>query len=333
MAVESSFAAGGAAYGYSQTGTLEGTLFYANLGSSVGGLVASRMVACFPAGTHLKTPTGSKPIEQFVVGDEITSRDENDVAAPLVTSRVEEIFIREAFLLNLYVGGQLIQTTSEHPFYVKGFGWLPAGELKPGDEFSTSDGNWIVVERIEEAGKWATVYNLRVADFHTYFLGHCNWDFSVWAHNTYRVGSIRDQVNKLNGTVNGDVNKLMDLLLSPIKSFSIGGYAQARQALSFAKKGILDSVEFALASGRRGDLLLRGGTAVEIKSWTKWASWLPSWQESKLQNLRQQIVDYLATKGVKRLMVQFETSIPSQVTEMVDGLPADLRNRVYLRTF
>jgi filamentous hemagglutinin len=31
----------------------------------------------------------------------------------------------------------------------------------------------------------ATVYNLRVAEYHTYFVGSLEWGFSVWAHNAY----------------------------------------------------------------------------------------------------------------------------------------------------
>jgi hypothetical protein len=36
---------------------------------------------------------------------------------------------------------------------------------------------------VEDTGAWATVYNLRVADYHTYFVGGEDWGFSVWAHN------------------------------------------------------------------------------------------------------------------------------------------------------
>src|SRR5262249_40864684 len=39
------------------------------------------------------------------------------------------------------------------------------------------------VEGVEDTGEFATVYNLRVADFHTYFVGCDAWGFSVWAHN------------------------------------------------------------------------------------------------------------------------------------------------------
>jgi hypothetical protein len=30
-----------------------------------------------------------------------------------------------------------------------------------------------------------TVYNLRVAEYHTYFVGSRGWAFSLWAHNAY----------------------------------------------------------------------------------------------------------------------------------------------------
>ena len=34
-----------------------------------------------------------------------------------------------------------------------------------------------------DTGSWETVYNFRIADFHTYFVGCDEWGFSVWAHN------------------------------------------------------------------------------------------------------------------------------------------------------
>src|SRR5262249_23944282 len=36
-------------------------------------------------------------------------------------------------------------------------------------------------------GEWVPVYNVRVADFHTYFVGCEEWGFSVWAHNAYII--------------------------------------------------------------------------------------------------------------------------------------------------
>ena len=39
------------------------------------------------------------------------------------------------------------------------------------------------VEEVADTGELATVYHLRIADFHTYFVGEESWGFSVWAHN------------------------------------------------------------------------------------------------------------------------------------------------------
>jgi hypothetical protein len=77
---------------------------------------------------------------------------------------------------------RMIRTTEEHPFWVKDKGWTPAGELKEGDLVRTMDG-WVPITKIEETNKWEPVYNVRVADAHTYFVGDANWPFAVWAHN------------------------------------------------------------------------------------------------------------------------------------------------------
>ena len=77
---------------------------------------------------------------------------------------------------------QVIETTDEHPFFVKGKGWTPANEIRPGDEVRTEDG-WIPIKSSESTGRFEPVYNFRIADFHTYFVGCDEWGFAVWAHN------------------------------------------------------------------------------------------------------------------------------------------------------
>jgi len=42
---------------------------------------------------------------------------------------------------------------------------------------------WAEVEGLVDTSFWETVYNFRIADFHTYFVGCDEWGFSVWAHN------------------------------------------------------------------------------------------------------------------------------------------------------
>ena len=154
------------------------------LAGTLGPLSLNFGSACFAAGTKLMSPNGPKIIEEFKVGDPITSRNEFEPGGELEVKLVEEVFRRTAPILNLHVGGQVIRTTGEHPFFKYNKGWLKAAALIPGDRLLCSDGQWVVVEDILDTGEWEVVYNLRVADFHTYFVTDWDWGFSVWSHNT-----------------------------------------------------------------------------------------------------------------------------------------------------
>jgi hypothetical protein len=44
---------------------------------------------------------------------------------------------------------------------------------------------WGSVGGVADSGEVATVFNWRIADNHTYFVGTQEWGFSVWAHNSY----------------------------------------------------------------------------------------------------------------------------------------------------
>ena len=74
----------------------------------------------FSAGTPIRVPGGSQLIEKLKVGDEVLSRDEFEAAAPVTSQRIEEIFIREALVWKFRLGGQVISTTAEHPFFRSG---------------------------------------------------------------------------------------------------------------------------------------------------------------------------------------------------------------------
>jgi hypothetical protein len=148
------------------------------------------LAGCFGAGTPLLTPEGSKPIEQFRPGDLILSRDENDPAAPVEARVVEDVFVRTARILELRVGGQVIRTTAEHPFWVKDKGWTDAGLLETGDLLSSLEGHWFAVEAVCDTEGYETVYNIRVAEYHTYFVGCLEWGWNAWAHNQCTKGHV-----------------------------------------------------------------------------------------------------------------------------------------------
>jgi hypothetical protein len=86
----------------------------------------------FAAGTPIRTPEGSKPIEDVKPGDMIGS-------AP--GAQVQEVFLTEQPIFMLHLGSSVIRTTAEHPFYVSGKGWTSAAKM-PG---ATSDGEEAVV--------------------------------------------------------------------------------------------------------------------------------------------------------------------------------------------
>ena len=139
--------------------------------------------SCFAPEMKMRTPDGSKSIIEFKRGDPILSAPEWDVTAPPSVSYVEEVFENRLPLLSLHVGGQVIRTTAEHPFYIRGKGWVASRELEPGDLFRSHDGQWVPVQEVVDKGEESVVYNLRVSEYHTYFVGDESWGFSVWAHN------------------------------------------------------------------------------------------------------------------------------------------------------
>ena len=105
------------------------------------------------------------------------------MTAPPSVSYVEEVFENRLPLLSLHVGGQVIRTTAEHPFYIRGKGWVATRELEPGNLFRSHDGQWVPVQEVVDNGEESVVYNLRISEYHTYFVGGSDWGFSVWAHN------------------------------------------------------------------------------------------------------------------------------------------------------
>ena len=138
---------------------------------------------CFAGDTPLLTPTGHKKIQEFKPGDWVLSAPENDPEAPLEAKLVEEVFSNHLALFEVHVGGQIIRTTAGHPFYERERGWIPAQDLHEGSLLRSHDGRWVAVAEIRDAGEEAPVYNLRIADYHTYFVGSREWGFSVWSHN------------------------------------------------------------------------------------------------------------------------------------------------------
>ena len=136
--------------------------------------------SCFVAGTLVMAVAGMVAIETIKSGDKVISTDTETMETSPKT--VLETYIREVTtLVHLTVNGEEIVTTVDHPFYVKNQGFIKAGELIVGDELLDVNGNVLLVENfdVELTDEPVKVYNFKVEDFHTYFVGNCK----IWVHN------------------------------------------------------------------------------------------------------------------------------------------------------
>jgi hypothetical protein len=124
----------------------------------------------------------TKPIEKVKEGDRVLSRDPK--SGKIASKKVESVKVRQVpgtLVLHLS-NGERIETTKEHPFYVVGEGFVPAGQLGIGTSIVTRAGPSVQVTKVERHDASATVYNFTVEGTHTYFVGTANG--GLWVHNT-----------------------------------------------------------------------------------------------------------------------------------------------------
>ncbi|GMK40941.1 hypothetical protein PCCS19_39970 [Paenibacillus sp. CCS19] len=136
-------------------------------------------INCFTAGTKVTTPAGEVSIENIKVGDLVLSKD--PVTEATAYKSVEQLFQKEIEdSWKITAGGEIITTTSEHPFWILNKGWVLTKDLVVGDQFETYDGSKVFVENIENVQEHNVVYNFAVQDFHTYYVTN----LKILAHNT-----------------------------------------------------------------------------------------------------------------------------------------------------
>jgi filamentous hemagglutinin len=140
--------------------------------------------ACFTAGTLIETDRGLKAVEQFEGGELIWSR--NDVTLeygyrPVIATKVTaEQAIFEVVIQNKTGQQEILETTAEHPFWIKDFGWLKASLLQSGMTLLDRNNEELtIVSQALIPNKVETVYNIEVDGFHTYHVG----ELGTWVHN------------------------------------------------------------------------------------------------------------------------------------------------------
>ncbi|MEZ5942482.1 MAG: cadherin domain-containing protein [Planctomycetaceae bacterium] len=270
---QASFVAGGAtavgvATYYGGGRDLDRAMFAANLSVLPLSLLAPKVIPCFPAGTPILTPDGTTSIEELQAGDLVLSRDEHDVNGEVAPQVIEETFVRHGEIYELKIGGRVIRVTPEHPLFVDGRGWTPAGEVVAGDRLatihlpvgalvevpetansatedvqpstfdlqpSTWESDWLDVESNAPTGEFTTVYNFRVANWHTYFVGDDEW--GLWVHN---AGA---QYLEINDPLVGIARRIADVEVGPMRNrrtIAILEATNGKQVVRFVAGGTTD---------------------------------------------------------------------------------------------
>lgn len=135
---------------------------------------------CFLGGTPVILADGSTlPIEQIPLGTLVVAQDPDsgDVTAQPTTATFTH-HVHSTLLLHLSDGSTL-HTTRQHRFFVPEHGFLAAGRLTPGMSVVTLSNQYLTVLGSTPVESEAVVYNLEVANAHTYFVGQQG----VWVHN------------------------------------------------------------------------------------------------------------------------------------------------------
>lgn len=135
---------------------------------------------CFVAGTEIQTLDGTKNIEDLHVGDWVLS-DDPTTPGDIEYKQVLQTFAHDTTkFVDVYIGGEKITTTEEHPFWVPDVGWVMAKDLHAGSHLQTKYESWLDIDKVELHGGLATVYNFEVQGFHTYFVS----DLGLLVHNS-----------------------------------------------------------------------------------------------------------------------------------------------------
>lgn len=103
---------------------------------------------CFIAGTKILTEHWKKNIEDVKVGDKVWSWNETTKKQEL--KPVVQLFRNnKRDMVYLTVGGEKITTTTEHPFYVNGKGWVRAKNLLDTDSLICYNGDELKIDSVQ----------------------------------------------------------------------------------------------------------------------------------------------------------------------------------------
>jgi hypothetical protein len=86
-------------------------------------------------------------------------------------------------VINVHLDEQVVRCTPLHPFWVVGRGWVAARELFAGNPLLSPTGKLVPVTNVFDNRDIEPVYNLCVANAHTYFVGTPDQKRAALVHN------------------------------------------------------------------------------------------------------------------------------------------------------
>lgn len=132
---------------------------------------------CLPEGTFVDTPAGTKPIQDFKIGDELYSFN-------LESNKVEIDYIKDAWCSGekkcvkiITYDGKEVESGEIHPFYIIDKGWVSAKHLQDGDAILNKENKQSVVKNVVEIGN-KICYDLEVEKNENFFIN------DLLVHNT-----------------------------------------------------------------------------------------------------------------------------------------------------
>ncbi|MES9863930.1 MAG: putative Ig domain-containing protein [Candidatus Thiodiazotropha sp. LLP2] len=147
----------------------------------------------FEGQTLVTTEEGLVAIKDVKIGDKVWAY--NDETGEKSIQEVVHLIEGEGEknLVDITLkNGEVIHATEGHPFYLPELGgkWLKAKDLKKGHQLLGLNNELFVITNLERYKKDVKVYNLTIANDHTYYVG----DNQVLSHNAQKVCPIKGLV-------------------------------------------------------------------------------------------------------------------------------------------
>ena len=119
---------------------------------------------CFPAGTAIRVPDGTKPVERIRAGDLVMTVGLDEAAEP---RKVVSVFVTKNRLMEVRTDTGNLVTTKTQPVALVDGGFRAVGELKAGDRVFRWDGKKrlaVTVKSTALTGREERVFNLVLGD-------------------------------------------------------------------------------------------------------------------------------------------------------------------------